>query len=175
MSELSNDDNEFVNQKNLLNDPTNPKQGDNPSPEYYTQQQVDDILSEYYSQQQVDNIISSIDVRPYKVYTAILSQGGTNNPSVVSVLENTLGVNITWTRAFTGVYTTQNLPLVFPDLTKVWLSCVMNNTELQSQERNIIGDYQANNSNCVGFAVFNSAWQPVDNIGKAYIEIRVYE
>jgi hypothetical protein len=39
----------------------------------------------------------------YKVYSATFTQTGTNAP-VVTVLENTLGVTITWTRVATGQY-----------------------------------------------------------------------
>lgn len=41
-------------------------------------------------------------VRPYKVYTALLSQTGTDDPTVI-VFENTIG-DIVWTRQSTGVY-----------------------------------------------------------------------
>jgi hypothetical protein len=40
--------------------------------------------------------------RPYKVYTALLSQSGTNAP-IATVLENTIG-NIVWSRNSNGVY-----------------------------------------------------------------------
>lgn len=43
------------------------------------------------------------DVRPYKVYTALLTQTGTAAP-VATVLENTLGVNIIWIRSGIGAY-----------------------------------------------------------------------
>ncbi len=42
--------------------------------------------------------------RPYKVYTALLSQSGTNAPTAI-VLENTLGGTVVWTRTGTGNYT----------------------------------------------------------------------
>jgi len=42
-------------------------------------------------------------VRPYKVYTAIVSQTGTNAPTIV-VLENTLGVSVIATRTGVGQY-----------------------------------------------------------------------
>ena len=42
--------------------------------------------------------------RPYKVYTALLSQTGTNAP-VATVLENTLGGTVVWTRTSLGTYT----------------------------------------------------------------------
>jgi len=43
------------------------------------------------------------DKRPYKVYTALLTQSGTDAP-VATVLENTLGGNVTYTRAQAGNY-----------------------------------------------------------------------
>jgi hypothetical protein len=42
------------------------------------------------------------NLRPYKIYSALISQSGTNAP-VATVLENTLG-NIVWTRGITGYY-----------------------------------------------------------------------
>ena len=41
--------------------------------------------------------------RPYKVYTALLSQTGTNAPTA-TVLENTLGGPVVWSRTNNGVY-----------------------------------------------------------------------
>lgn len=45
-----------------------------------------------------------VDSRPYKVYTALLTQTGTSAP-VATVLENTLNAPIVWTRASLGIYT----------------------------------------------------------------------
>ena len=55
---------------------------------------------------------------PYKVYTASLTQEGTDNPSAV-VLENTLGFDVTWERTGVGVYV-----LTLPsgtDMTKIFI------------------------------------------------------
>ena len=60
------------------------------------------------------NIVAS-DPRPYKVYTALLSQTGTSNPIVVAVLENTLGGIPVWTRTAIGNYRCE-LAGVFIDL-----------------------------------------------------------
>ena len=54
---------------------------------------------------------------PYKVYTALLTQTGTN-PPVATVLENTLGVNLTFGYLAIGVYTINNLNGW--DRTKLW-------------------------------------------------------
>ena len=43
------------------------------------------------------------NIRPYKVYTGLISQTGTNDPTVV-IMENTIG-NIVWQRIATGQYT----------------------------------------------------------------------
>lgn len=43
------------------------------------------------------------DSRPYRVYTALLTQTGTDAP-VATVLENTLGKTINWTRFSAGIY-----------------------------------------------------------------------
>ena len=43
------------------------------------------------------------DVKPYKVYTAVLTQTGTNAP-VATILENTFGENIVWSYGGTGTY-----------------------------------------------------------------------
>jgi hypothetical protein len=59
-----------------------------------------------------------ISERPYKVYTALLTQTGTNAP-VATILENTIG-NIVWTYISTGVYV-GNLISAFP-LNKTYFS-----------------------------------------------------
>lgn len=41
--------------------------------------------------------------KPYKVYTALLTQSGTNAP-VATVLENTLGGEVVWSREDVGIY-----------------------------------------------------------------------
>ena len=47
-------------------------------------------------------IASTVDGQP-KVYRALLTQTGTNAP-VATVLENTLGGDVVWTRGLTGIY-----------------------------------------------------------------------
>lgn len=47
--------------------------------------------------------VVDIDSRPYKVYTALVSQSGTNAP-VATVLENTLGGTIVWSYDSVGIY-----------------------------------------------------------------------
>ena len=47
--------------------------------------------------------IAQSDLRPYKVYTALLSQTGTSAPTAI-VLENTFGGTVVWTRISKGQY-----------------------------------------------------------------------
>lgn len=57
----------------------------------------------YPTEQALKTYVDSKDSRPYKVYTALLSQSGTDAPTA-SVLENTLGVTISWTYIGVGNY-----------------------------------------------------------------------
>lgn len=53
----------------------------------------------------IDAINTTYDLATsYKVYTAVMEQKSTGNPSAVAVLENTLGGTITWSRADKGIY-----------------------------------------------------------------------
>ena len=50
-------------------------------------------------------VSGTTNVRPYKVYTALLAQNGPPNyEPTAEVLENTLGATITWTRNAVGEY-----------------------------------------------------------------------
>ena len=51
----------------------------------------------------VKSQLDAVVARPYKVYTAVLTQQNTDAPSAV-VLENTLGGTVVWTRNATGNY-----------------------------------------------------------------------
>ena len=62
--------------------------------------------------------------RPYKVYTALYSQNGTSNPTVV-ILENTLGT-VTFTRSSTGVYFVNSSGLFTADKTFVIMGAGIN-------------------------------------------------
>jgi hypothetical protein len=49
---------------------------------------------------------SGSPVKPYKVYSALLTQSGTDAP-VATILENTLGYDITWGYIGIGVYSAE--------------------------------------------------------------------
>ena len=52
----------------------------------------------------VKSQLDAVAAKPYKVYTALLSQSGTNAPTAI-VLENTLGGTVVWARNNVGSYT----------------------------------------------------------------------
>ncbi len=61
---------------------------------------------------------------PYKVYTALLTQTGTNAP-IASVLQNTLDNTIIWTRLDTGLYrATLSSHGTFTNRTGIMIGCV---------------------------------------------------
>jgi hypothetical protein len=55
-------------------------------------------MQQWYTMQDVTD-----SIRPYKVYTALVSQSGTDAPTAV-ILENTFGQIPTWSRDFAGQY-----------------------------------------------------------------------
>ena len=83
----------------------NIQDGDNPTPIQYI-----DVSTIPYTQYLFDSTLISgskwveiQSVPSYKVYSALLTQSGTNDP-VATVLENTLGGTVVWTRESLGKY-----------------------------------------------------------------------
>jgi hypothetical protein len=68
----------------------------------------------------------SVDSRPYKVYTALLSQTGTGAP-IATILENTLESDITYFRDSTGTYYAEASEYVFLDQSKITIVIGSNN------------------------------------------------
>ena len=66
-------------------------------------------------------------VRPYKVYSALITQSGTDNPTAI-VLENTLGVVPVWTYDIvgycnctaTGIFTENKTAIIIGDTSPFW-------------------------------------------------------
>lgn len=113
---------------------------------------------------------------PYKVYTALLSQEGTNDP-VATVLENTLGSDIVWKRSGSqGIYYGENVN--FSDPSKVWMLFSPNySNQGYGVVYQVSGEiYNDGPGNALWFTTNNvTAGNAVDN-WETYIsvEIRVY-
>lgn len=64
---------------------------------------INNAKQEYFTIEEIGDAIGGGGLAPYKVFTGLLSQTGTANPTV-TVLENTLGFNISFQRFGTGFY-----------------------------------------------------------------------
>ena len=104
----------------------------------------------------------------YKVYTALLSQSGTNAPTAV-VLENTLGGTVVWTRFDVGNYIgTLSLPIVPTKSLVAYNRVTLDDAGILMVA--FIGD-----STSVSVYTMNSSNYSIDSgLFSSFIEIRVY-
>ena len=108
---------------------------------------------------------------PYKVYTALLSQTGTDAP-VATVLENTLGGEVVWSYYTEGVYQGELINAFTENKTDV--SFGANKSSLQNGDKIEIYDdegYSTNNVKITQQTYDNNA---IDGFSNIRIEIRVY-
>jgi hypothetical protein len=109
--------------------------------------------------------VNAASSRPYKVYTALLNQSGTNAP-VATVLENTLGGTVVWSRNNNGSYL-GTLNLAFTENKTTILATGGSVFALISGGSNTVNNFS--------LVVNNSAGSNSDGIlSNATIEIRVY-
>ena len=111
----------------------------------------------------LDGEIKEVSTKSYKVYTALLTQTGTDAP-VATVLENTIG-GIVWSREGAGVYL-GTLNNAF-DINKTWLYVKMSNADDDG-----LNYITLNNTSEIQILNTVNDWS---NTGYTYeIEIRVY-
>lgn len=123
------------------------------------------ISSHAINKGQLDSSVFSS--RPYKVYTATMTQIGTAAP-VVNILENTIG-NITWSRNLVGAYF-GTLAGAFP-LNRVAFF-ITKIEEYWAPVTTVL--IKNNNSDVIQIATHNASNVSADGILNAVIEIRVY-
>ena len=102
--------------------------------------------------------------RPYKVYTALITQTGTSAP-VATVLENTLGGSIVWTRVNPGIYSGTLTGAFTTDKT-----ILLNNNPVGGVFTNI---FSSVNTITIQTRNYSNA-QTDDGLSNTSIEIRVY-
>jgi hypothetical protein len=110
---------------------------------------------------------------PYKVYSALITQIGTDAPTA-TVLQNTLGVTMTWSRVAEGVYKVTASSGIFLEA-KTWT--IINNINIASA-----GYFDINRGSDTEVVVASSIYDsgtppyiPADGIISALsLEIRVY-
>ena len=111
------------------------------------------------------------DSRPYKVYTALLTQSETDAP-VATVLENTLGGEVVWSREGVGVYLA-TLTGAFPTNNRqVFIGTVK--TWDGTNGGFVEGDEYVGDNNSIQFQGFDRNAVQVDTFTNLAIEIRVY-
>ena len=103
------------------------------------------------------------DPRPYKVYTALLTQTGTNAP-VATVLENTLGGEVVWSYEGAGDYSATLLGRFTVDRTYATVNC---------PDNGYVAQIIRVNEDEVSLTI-NPSEDTVSNTYPFTIEIRVY-
>jgi len=110
------------------------------------------------------------DLRPYKVYTALLTQSGTNAPVITTVFENTI-VSDFITGSFVynspGVY----YIVVKSGIISVPKTVIFINTNKRSRFLSTLDDFIGDT---ISFYCVNNAGSLIDLSGTSFIEIRVY-
>lgn len=108
------------------------------------------------------------DRRPYKIYTALLSQIEENDPTAI-VLENTLGGEVVWTRMYGGTYKGTLQGAFTVDRTTVFVETKF------SELAYITGTEVDYEGNCVYLKTCQGALDLSDEVlRKTAIEIKVY-
>lgn len=112
---------------------------------------------------------ASVFRRPYKVYTANLTQSSTDAP-VATVLENTLGGTIVWTYDSAGAYVGTLTGAFTENKTALFLS--LNSSGGFGTQ----ADLGRTNANAVSITTYNDTGVQADGIlTNTTIEIRVYD
>lgn len=114
---------------------------------------------------EMNQVVNGVE-RPYKVYTALLTQSGTDAP-VATVLENTLG-DIVWNYENVGQYRA-TLSDAFT-LNKTYFSI----TGDSAGDGWVLFTDTSNLPNYFDLVQYNSSGSTVDNM-KCQIEVRVYK
>ena len=121
---------------------------------------------QYYKEEEIDAMFDSR--LPYKVYTALLTQTGTNAPTAI-VLENTLGGTIVWSRETQGQYVGTLANAFSLDCTIVFATTGWKGTILTNAF-----PVNINSISVETFSTTDSLYRVDDSMDKTTIEIRVY-
>lgn len=106
-------------------------------------------------------------VRPYLVYTALISQSGTSAPTEI-VLENTLGATATWSRSAAGTYQASfSSAVLTANKTAVFV------TKQITGFTDVVVSANSNNTASIDVVVSNGTLRDSE-LNKASLEIRVY-
>ena len=115
-------------------------------------------------------ILNGLDTRPYKVYTALLSQTGTNAP-VATVLENTLGGDVVWSYVDIGTFSGITIGKFLNNKTYLYINSA---SETGNMLDGLAGVSQISEDEINVITVTSDADVSNDILNQASIEIRVY-
>lgn len=113
-----------------------------------------------------------VNARPYQVYTALLSQSGTDDPTVI-VLENTTGETFSWTRLEAGRY----VATIGGDFTlKKTAVFSQSFVRINVDYPDVVGCYFNSPSELWVVTGSNNSWDPTQDgvLNKYLIEVRIY-
>lgn len=129
-------------------------------------------VTETLTQIMTQNIAITASPKPYKVYTALISQVGTADPTVIE-LENTLG-SVSWDRDNDGEYSAISSGLFTDNKTAIFIGSV-GDSDINSPYTSRV--YRSNtNTIKIGTFLGNSTHDQVDTVlDQTSIEIRVYD
>lgn len=108
-----------------------------------------------------------VNARPYKVYTALLDQAGTSDPTV-ELMENTTGASMSWTRVDAGEYVCTASSSVFTN--KKTMVFFTPGSEYKPRLFSCISETE----DTVKIRVWNVLENQIDALTRASVEIRVY-
>jgi hypothetical protein len=145
-------------------------------PEYYTDLPIENIVSNYFIpfKPSGDYTLATLDDIPtpaYKVYTALISQSGVLNPTLV-ILENTLGQTVTAFRSAPGRYSL-NVTGSILLITKTWWTITNDNNNGHLFYMNKDNSFGNTNTVYIDTTIIGGAY--TDGVLQSTpIEIRVY-
>ncbi|QMP84784.1 DUF285 domain-containing protein [Flavobacterium phage vB_FspP_elemoA_8-9A] len=115
-------------------------------------------------------ILNGLDTRPYKVYTALLSQTGTNAP-IATVLENTLGGTVVWSYVDIGTFSGITTGKFLNNKTYLYINSA---SETGNMLDGLAGVSKISEDEINVITVSSGADVSNDILNQASIEIRVY-
>lgn len=114
-------------------------------------------------------VTGSTNIRPYRVYTALLTQSG-SNPPTENVLEDTLGhTGFTWSYSSTGAYFAESVGLFVPTNITFLVSGIGNNAT------GVANIYRYDN-NQFTVETYDTSFSPANGIlSNSMVEVRIYD
>jgi len=119
------------------------------------------------------DVVSVITTSPYKVYTALLTQRETDNPTSL-VLENTFGFNFDWVRQNSGEYTCTALQSNWSTENRLFFNVIDSVDDAEGEVGTPRGTWDIGDGLLFIFTRDSNSQTIDDVLSQTPIEIRVY-